>query len=436
MAQPTGQKELVQDAAAARDADDRSGSATRMTLVLLVAMNGIAPISLYMLVPVLPHLATLFSDDIATAQLTSSVYMVGLALSQIVMGPLSDRFGRRPVLLSSFALVVAANVGCIFAQTLPQLIAGRFLQAIGGATGMVLSRAIVRDIYPRSRVGGMISLVIAVMMIAQMLSPICGGLLDAWFGWRSIFYVMAAVTTLTIVAILLALPETRRRAPPGAESGFVQDVRALGSSTAFIGYAGCQMLASAIIFVFAGGGPYLVINAMGRTPTEYGIWFATSGFAYMIGNLVSVRLSPRYGLDRMIWIGLALQLAGAVLNALFGATGLNQTPSWLFGAHMICMFGNAFAMANASAGAISVRPRAAGTASGAMGFLQMGFGALCSQLGGYLGGHFVTPLAMNIAILALSAACAAVMVLVVPRRNAYVSTEAMIEAEEQEAGVM
>jgi MFS transporter, DHA1 family, multidrug resistance protein len=419
-------------------ASSQSGTAraTPMTLVLLVAMNGIAPISLYMLVPMLPHLAALFGEDISVAQLTSSLFMVGLALSQLVMGPLSDRFGRRPVLLFSFALVVIANVGCIFAETLPQLIAGRFVQAVGGATGMVLSRAIVRDIYHRSRVGGMISLVIAVMMIAQMLSPICGGLLETWFGWRSIFVVMAAVTTLTMVAILLALPETRRVRAPGADTGFLRDVRALGASPSFIGYVACQMLASAIIFTFAGGGPYLVINAMGRSPTEYGIWFATAGFAYMIGNLVSVRLSPRYGLDRMIWLGLAIQIAGAVLNTLWGVTGLNQAPSWLYGTHMIIMFGNAFAMANASAGAISVRPQAAGTASGAMGFLQMGFGALCSQLGGYLGGHYSTPLPLNLAILALSSACAAAIVLLVPRRNAFASAEALIEAEEQEPGVM
>lgn len=413
-----------------------SGRATKMTLVLLVAMNGIAPISLYMLVPVLPHLAAVFGDDISVAQLTSSLFMVGLALSQLVMGPLSDRFGRRPVLLGSFALVVVANIGCIFAETMPQLIAGRFLQAIGGATGMVLSRAIVRDIYDRSRVGSMISLVIAVMMIAQMLSPICGGLLESWFGWRSIFYVMAAVTTLTIVAILFALPETRRAAPRGAGSGFIADVKALGSTPAFIGFVTCQMLASAIIFTFAGGGPYLVINAMGRSPTEYGLWFASTGFAYMVGNLVSVRLSPRYGLEHMIWLGLALQFAGAALNTLWGFTGLNQMPSWLFGTQMIIMFGNAFAMANASAGAISVRPQAAGTASGAMGFLQMGFGSLCSQLGGYLGGHFVTPLPLNLAILALSGACAAAIVGLVPRRNSYVSAAEIIEAEEQETGVL
>src|ERR1700742_4141934 len=154
-------------------------------------MNGIAPISLYMLVPMLPLLAATFSQDISVAQMTVSLYMVGMALSQLVMGPLSDRFGRRPVLICCFGLVVVANIGCIFAQTLPQLIAGRILQALGGASGMVISRAIIRDIYDRSRVGGMISLVIAVMMIAQMLSPLAGGVLHTWFGWRSIFIVLA-----------------------------------------------------------------------------------------------------------------------------------------------------------------------------------------------------------------------------------------------------
>jgi DHA1 family bicyclomycin/chloramphenicol resistance-like MFS transporter len=140
----------------------------RIMLLLLVAMTGVAPISLYLLVPALPVLATTFGRDISIAQMTVSLYMVGIACSQIIMGPLSDRFGRRPVLLAGLGLMVAASAGCIFAETLPQLIAARFLQALGGATGMVVSRAIIRDLYSRDRISAMISLVIAVMMIAQM----------------------------------------------------------------------------------------------------------------------------------------------------------------------------------------------------------------------------------------------------------------------------
>jgi DHA1 family bicyclomycin/chloramphenicol resistance-like MFS transporter len=247
---------------------------------------------------------------------------------------------------------------------------------------------------------------------------------------------MAGTGIFITVAIAVGLPETRKVLPATGDSGFIKDVRALSASNIFIGYVLCQMLSSAIIFTFAGGGPYIVIDLMKRPTAEYGLWFATAGFAYMMGNFVSVRLSPRYGLDRMIWIGLALQIVGAIINTIWGVTGINQEPSWLFGTHMIVMFGNAFAMSNASAGALSIRPQAAGTASGAMGFLQMGFGSLCSQAGAFLGGNFSTPLALNIAVLALSAACAAAIFFLVPRTNKFVTEDKMIEAEEQETGVI
>src|SRR4030081_2171674 len=192
-------------------AKDTAGNATSRTmLLLLVAMTGVAPISLYMLVPALPVLATTFGRDISIAQMTVSLFMVGLACSQLVMGPLSDRFGRKPVLLLGLGLMVLASIGGWFAPALPQLIAARFLQALGGATGMVISRAIIRDLYSRDRIGAMLSLVIAVMMIAQMLSPLTGGLIETAFGWRSIFYAITAASLLIAVAIALSRPETRR----------------------------------------------------------------------------------------------------------------------------------------------------------------------------------------------------------------------------------
>src|SRR5882724_662853 len=178
-------------------------------LMLLVVMTGVAPISLYLLVPALPVLASSFGREISIAQMTVSLYMVGIACSQLIMGPLSDRFGRRPVLLAGLALMVAASIGCSLAQTLPQLIAARFLQALGGATGMVVSRAIIRDLYSRDRISTMISLVIGVMMTAQMLSALVGGLLETAFGWRAIFYFITAASLSVSVLIAIALPETR-----------------------------------------------------------------------------------------------------------------------------------------------------------------------------------------------------------------------------------
>jgi DHA1 family bicyclomycin/chloramphenicol resistance-like MFS transporter len=366
--------------------------------------------------------------------MTVSLYMVGIACSQIIMGPLSDRFGRRPVLLWGLGLMVAASIGCMFAQNLPQLIAARFLQALGGATGMVVSRAIIRDLYSRDRIGAMISLVIAVMMIAQMLSPLTGGLLETAFGWRAIFYCITAASLTVAVIIAFALPETRRdRVEAG---GFRGDVGSLVKSRAFIGYVLCQVLASQIIFAFAGGGPYIVVTEMGRTSAEYGAWFATTGFAYLIGNLFCVRFAPRHSLEKLIWFGLALQFTGSLLNLAWSITGFNQQPSWLFGTQMLVMFANAFVMSNSAAGAISVRPEAAGTASGAMGFLQMGIGSLVSQFGAYLGGHFTTTLPLTAAIFVLSAACASTMIFLVPRRTVVVSEELMEQAEEEESGML
>src|SRR3977135_1808188 len=213
---------------------DSPAPTSKTILLLLVTMTGVAPISLYMLVPALPAVAADFGRDISIAQMTVSLYMVGLACSQIVMGPLSDRFGRRPVLLAGLGLMVAASAGCIFAETLPQLIAARFLQPFGGATGGVVCRG---------RIRGMISLVIAVMMVAQMLSPLTGGLLETAFGWRSIFYVITAASLAIAVAIAWALPE-KRRDRTGGSGGVGGDVGSLFTSRAFIGYVLCQVLAS------------------------------------------------------------------------------------------------------------------------------------------------------------------------------------------------
>ena len=413
--------------------DSESTAKTRFMLLLLVAMTGVAPISLYMLVPALPILAKNFESNVSIAQMTVSLYMVGIACSQILMGPLSDRFGRRPVLLAGLGLMVVASAACSFAETLPQLIAARFFQAFGGASGMVISRAIIRDLYRRERISSMISLVIGVMMIAQMLSPLAGGLIENSFGWRAIFYATTAMSLVVAVAIALALPETRRERL--ASASFRRDVGGLLTSRAFIGYMLCQVLASQIIFTFAGGAPYIVITHMGRTGAEYGAWFAIIGFAYLVGNLFCVRFAPRHSLERLIWFGLALQLFGSLLNLVWGLAGVNQAPAWLFGTQMIVMFANAFVMSNSAAGAISVRPEAAGTASGAMGFLQMGLGSFLSQFGAYLGGHFTTPAPLNAAVFALSLACASTMVFIIPRRNVVVSEE-LIEQAEEESGIV
>lgn len=219
-------------------------------------------------------------------------------------------------------------------------------------------------------------------------------------------------------------------------SSFRGDLGKLITNRAFVGYLLCQVLSSQIIFAFAGGGPYIVVTQMGRSSAEYGAWFAMTGFGYFVGNLLCVRFAPRHSLEKLIWFGLALQLGGSLLNLIWSFAGVNQAPLWLFGTQMIVMVANAFVMANSAAGAISIRPEAAGTASGAMGFLQQGIGALISQFGAYLGGHSTTTLPLTSAIFAISIACACTMIFIVPRRNVVVSEELIAQAEEDESGMM
>ena len=266
--------------------------------------------------------------------------------------------------------MVVASAACIFAETLPQLIAARFVQALGGATGMVVSRAIIRDLFSRDRVGAMISLVIAVMMVAQMLSPLTGGLLDIAFGWRAIFYAITAASLIIAVAIAVALPETRRdRLEAG---GFRGDVGSLPDQ---------PRLYRLWAVPGAGLADHLYLrrrrtlhrgDADGPLQRRIRAWFAATGLAFLVGNLASARYSPRHQLEKLIWFGLALQFAGALLNLVLERYRAHQAPAWLFGTQMLVMFANAFVMSNSAAGAISVRPEAAGTASGAMGFLQLG----------------------------------------------------------------
>jgi DHA1 family bicyclomycin/chloramphenicol resistance-like MFS transporter len=384
-------------------------------LVLLIAMSGLGPMSMQAIMPALPALAAYFREDIAVAQLTISLYLVGLAFAQLVVGPLSDKFGRRPVILGGLLLMVLSNAAGILAETLPQLIAARIVQAFGAAAGLAVGRAMIRDLYDRDRAASMIGIVVGSMMIAPMIGPFFGGVLETAYGWRTIFWFLGAVSLWIFLWAWATLPETRRvRTGPDAV-GFLHDVRALIASPQYHGFVIAQAFAAATFFIFASGGAYVVITQMGRSSAEYGAWFALGSVAYMAGNLTSARLTPTLGGHRMIWIGLSMQIIGSVLNLIWGLTGLSAHPAWLFITQMIVAYGNGYVMSNVAAGAVSVRPQAAGTASGVLGFVQMGFGAIVSQIGAHLGGDYATTVPLNVAVLILSLLCAAVVALLITR---------------------
>jgi DHA1 family bicyclomycin/chloramphenicol resistance-like MFS transporter len=375
-------------------------------LALLMAMTAIGPATLNMIVPALPGLATQFATSPGTVQLTLSVYLLSLATAQLMLGPLSDRFGRRPVVLAGLSFAVVASLAAIATSSIGALIAVRIVQAIGAATGIVMGRAIIRDLFDRDRAAAMIGLVTTAMVIAPMVSPLIGGILDTAFGWEAIFLFLATFSGGVLIWAFMVLPETRPTNVDHTAAGMVQDARALLGSAKFLGYVLAGALGSAPFFTFLGGGPYVVVTLMGRTSAEFGLWFAVTSLGYMSGNFSVSRLSQRFGIDALIIAGIAFELLGAALTVILIGTIPDAGPAIVFLPQLVISYGNGLMLPNCIAGAISVRPQAAGTAAGMTGFTQMAIGAAATQTVSIFLSMSTTAMPMAWMLLALAAATA------------------------------
>jgi DHA1 family bicyclomycin/chloramphenicol resistance-like MFS transporter len=404
------------------DAPDRTESQPRAAtswrlLALLMAMTAIGPATLNILVPALPHLVTVLSTDSDTVQLTLSLYLISIAVAQLLLGPLSDRFGRRPVVLAGLTINMLASLAAIAATSIDALIATRVVQAAGAATGIVMGRAIIRDLYERDRAASMIGLVTTAMVIAPMVSPLIGGILDTLFGWRAIFLFIALMSGLVLLWALPVLLETRQTGPSEESGRLWPETRALLGNARFYAYVLAGALGSAPFFTFLGGGPYVAVTLMGRTSAEYGLWFAVTSFGYMTGNFTASRLSQRFGVNAMIAAGVAAELAGTGITCALVAGFPAGGPATVFLPQFIISYGNGVLLPNAIAGAVSVRPQAAGTAAGMTGFAQMATGAAATQIVSALLTGAITAMPMAWMMLAEVVATALLFGLLVGRRE-------------------
>lgn len=354
-------------------------------MVLLVGLSALAPFSLQIFLPALPAIQTGFGVTAGIAQLVLSLSILASAFATLAYGPWSDRFGRRPVLLAGLAAFVAGSVLCAFAPTIGTLIAGRVIQSIGAAAGMVLARAIVRDLHDRERSASVIAYLTTAMVIAPMLAPTLGAVLVDVAHWRAIFALVAVLGLVLGWQTRRRLIETRAGEVPGGIGwrALFAGARRLLATPAFLAYALQSTFAIAVFFAFISGAPYFMIDVLDRPATEYGLYFILVSAGFMAGNLVAARITAGVGLDRMIVIGSALALAATLLAlALLGAG--HWVPLALFGPMLAGAFANGLTVPNAQAGAVSVDPALAGTASGVAGFLQMFAAALVSQAVGGL----------------------------------------------------
>jgi len=361
-------------------------SQARPAVWLLVAMIGLGPFTMQVLVPSLPAMGEDLGVSTAVVQLTVTFYLMAVACGQLVYGPLSDRFGRRPLLMMGLALYAVASLLGAVADGIGMLVVARILQAAGACAGVVLARAVIRDSWPREESASVLGYVTMGMTIAPMLAPVLGSLLEEAFGWRATMWACLAFGLPLAWIAFARLPETL--ASPQSLPGLGAVWAAYGNLWAlplFRGYCGVTALSTGIFFAFLGGAPYVVVQGMGYSPVTFGLAFAAISILFALGNFLAGRLSRRLGVVRLLTIGTLITTTGAVLAGI-AVVMLPAHIASFFVPIGIVALGNGMVQPNAIAGALSVRPAWAGTASALVGFLQMGFGGLATFIVGLVEG--------------------------------------------------
>jgi MFS transporter, DHA1 family, multidrug resistance protein len=368
---------------------------------LLTALVALGPISTDLYLPSLPGLLRHFGADIAEVQLTLSVFLIGLAGGQLVYGPLSDRFGRRPVLLAGLVIYVLASLACVAASGMPALIAARLVQACGACAGPVVCRAVVRDVHGREGAARVLSYMGAAMALAPALGPILGGFIEGWLGWRANFAVLALYGAVGLGVTLAILPETAPdRDRPIAVGALLYGYGALMKARAYLGFVLACALAYGGIFSFISGSSFVFVDILGLKPQTYGLCFATIVLGYMSGTLAGGRLTRRLGIERMVRFGGWIAAAGGLILACVIWTEGASVPGILLPT-MVYMVGTGLILPNAMAGAIGPFAGIAGTAAALLGFIQMGLAAGIGVAIGHLADGTARPMAAGIALCGL-----------------------------------
>jgi DHA1 family bicyclomycin/chloramphenicol resistance-like MFS transporter len=365
-------------------------------IAVLVAATALGPFAMQVFLPALPAIQEDFGVGAATAQLAFSLSAFSIAAAMLFYGPISDRLGRRPALLGGLAVYLLGSLICWISPSMPVLIVGRVVQAAGGCAGIVLTRAIVRDLYTLDQSARVLAYITMAMVAAPMLAPAIGGLLADLWGWRSVFAAGALAGVLILLAAWTLVAETARPAArsttaPRSGMAFLRLLRSL----AFLGYALNGAFLIAVFYAFLAAAPFLMIKVLHRPASEYGMLFALVSAAFMVGNFIAARL----GGDRMILIGSVGSLASMLLLLTLVLSG-RWSPWALFLPTSLGAFAQGLALPTSQAAFVSVDPHAAGTASGLGGFLQMGIAAVAAQVVGSIQDGTPHPMAVGMVLCA------------------------------------
>jgi len=355
---------------------DRSTPPHIITLVLIA---GLSALSMNIFLPSLPNMTTYFQTDYALMQLSVSAYLAVNAVLQLFVGPISDRFGRRPVILWGYGLFLLATIGCLLATSIEVFLIFRMSQG-AIVTGMVLSRAIVRDMVPAAQAASMIGYVTMGMAVVPMVGPAVGGYLDELFGWQANFSMLLFLGVAVMALVWADLGETNKSRSTSMLAQ-IRDYPELFRSRRFWGYSLAAAFSSGSFFAFIGGAPYIATEFFGLKPGVLGVYFGMTAFGYMAGNFISGRFSTRVGVNRMILFGTLVIMTGMSMSLILFLSGAGH-PLVFFGFMSFVGIGNGMSLPNANAGMLSVRPHLAGTASGLGGAIMISGGAALSALSG------------------------------------------------------
>jgi DHA1 family bicyclomycin/chloramphenicol resistance-like MFS transporter len=373
--------------------------ARRWRAVTLTALVAYGPISTDLYLPSLPAMQQAFLTDIAAVQLTLTAFVWGFAVAQLVYGPLSDRYGRRPVLLGGLVIYLVASLGCLAATTIEGLIAGRLLQALGACAGPVLGRAVVRDLYGPVDSGRMLAYMGTAMALIPAAAPSLGGVLEVAFGWRANFVALAVFGALVLALTWFALPESHFERDPDATrpARVLRNFASLLRHRGFLASTLAVSAAFAGLFAFISGSPFVLIEVLGLPPERFGLGFLVAVVGFMGGSFLSGRLLGRHGAARLVTVGCALCLAGGLGMALLALAGVTTLAAVLVPCGLY-FSGAGLAIPVGFAAALAPFPRMAGAASSLLGFLQMGLGGVAGMLVGHFHDGTSWPMALVMAV--------------------------------------
>ena len=387
--------------------------------VLLTMLVALGPLSTDLYLPALPTLARAFASDAAGVQLTLSVFLVGFAFGQLFYGPLSDRFGRRPLLLGGLAIYCLATIACILAQSIEMLIAARFMQALGACAGPVLGRAVVRDVWGATESARIIAYMGGAMAIAPLLGPTLGGFLTVLFGWQSNFVVLLLICIAQTIAVAGLLGESNVHRHPGATHPrqLLANFRLLLASRSYLGYVLTFSFSYSALFAFISASSFVLSERHGLTPEVFGMSFGLVVAGYVLGSLASGKLVRRFGGDTLLAFGAWLGAVAGLCMAALEFSGASSIAA-ILGPMFFCTVATGLVMPNAIAKALAPYPTMVGSASALMGFVQMSLAAVVGVAVGHaLPGGGGGALAVGVAI-CTALAPLSYMTLIRPGRDA------------------